>query len=101
LWHDGVVATTDPNVDALLAEVRKAAAAVGRAERVLEQRRAELAATIGKAAKGGAKPTALVQASGKSTETIRQISREHGVARLRPPTRGGFPAAAQGKPEEA
>lgn len=85
----------EAQVLAALAEVRKAAAALKRAEDQAEAKRADLAAKVAAAAKLGAKPTPLVQASGKSTETIRQWSREHGVGRRRPPTSGGFPRNGQ------
>lgn len=90
------MATIDPDEQAqLLAEVRKAAAALKRAEEAADAKRAELAAKVAKAAGRGVKPTPLVQASGKSTETIRQWSRGHGVKSRRPPTSGGFQAKAE------
>lgn len=84
------MATIDPDGQQLLADVRKAAAALKRVEDQADVKRAELAAAVAKAAEYGIKPTPLVQASGKSTETIRQWSRKLGVERRRPPTSGGF-----------
>lgn len=84
------MATTTPDDDAILAGVRKAVAALARAEKLVETRRAELSKEVAKAATKGAKPAALIRETGKSAETIRQWRAEHGVERLRPPTAGGF-----------
>lgn len=90
LWHHGGVAISKQDEEDLLAEVRKAAAALKRAEEAADAKRAELAAKVAKAVGLGVKPTPLVQASGKSAQTIRQWSLARGVKPLRAPTAGSF-----------
>lgn len=88
------MATINPDDEAaLIADVRKAVAALARAEKLVDDRRAELSAKVAKAAKGGIKPGVLIHETGKSAETIRQWRNEHGAEKLRPPTAGGFKKA--------